>query len=136
MVSELRSRKEYIMKTPFSNLLQAPITDLRRVTMHWVTKPEEFPSSTAYLVHKDHVDRFVQACIKLHGDEGRNPHNGEITTKAEKIVVSSPDVGCYWWATPDLKKNEDYEKGAGIIDFWADKKVVWEQKKAPVVATS
>ena len=117
----------------FRQLINSPIADLRKVTITWVASPDKLPTFTDHFVHKDHVDRFVKACIRLHVDPGINPHNGNKTDRAANIAVSSPDIDCYWWSTPDLQNNEDYENGAGVIDF-SKSTVVWEREKEELEA--
>ena len=107
--------------------LNFPVSDLRIVTINFLSGLGGQAEPATHIVHKDDVDRFVQACIKLHGDPGINPHNKQTTAPAESIDVSEPrGIGYHWWATPDLMKNEDYEEGAGVIDIKS--KTVWKRK--------
>jgi hypothetical protein len=97
------------------DLRTMPFGDLRQVTLEFVDD-----SSRDYMVHKSQVDRFVEASKKLHYEDG----NGAPKIKRIFVGEPDPDGGPYWWSTPNLKKNGDYEHGAVIYDFKAGV-VVW-----------
>lgn len=112
-----------------SRLLNSRIANLRKVTIYWEPMGKE-STPAVFFVHKKHVDRFVKAAIRLHVDPGINPHSGGTTVRVVRIKVASPDPGFYWWATPDLMNNHDYEKGAAIFDFFTSTSTtVWEAVK-------
>ena len=113
-------------------ITECPITDLREVRIYWIGDRGDYRS---HFVHKDHVDRMVLACVKLHGYPAVNPHNNTPTSLAARITVGAPAIkGPYWWSTPNLMKNDDHENGAPIIDFgWPYPEVIWERSKAQAV---
>lgn len=78
------------------------------------------------IVHLEHVERMIQAVKDLHYQPGVNPHNGASAAKAVAIYVGKPNLdGPYWWTTPGLKDNYDFDHGAMTIDW--DHELVWER---------
>jgi hypothetical protein len=65
-------------------------------------------------MHKDHVDRFVEASVKLHHTPGINPANKEPTSRIWRITSAPLHASSYWWTTPSLEGNDNPE-GAGIV---------------------
>lgn len=113
------------------------LDDIRQVTLCFVGG-----SANTYLVHKDHVDRFVVASKRLHFKPGKNPHNGEGASKIYQITVAALEPGGpFWWSTPDLQNNGD-PAGAQIIDarsteiVWTDSATVnkWRAEEAEAEA--
>lgn len=101
-------------------LQQVPIADLRLIILTYEDGLEE-----DRFVHKNSVDKFVEASMELHYQPGINPHNGGRAGKITRISVAKPDIsGPYWWSTPGLQQNYDPE-GVPIID-WYDSDVIWE----------
>ena len=94
-------------------MMMSPLSDFRQVAIRFVTG-----SCATHIVHKNHLESMVAACIELHGSPGRNPHTKGTTCQADEISVSFPEMGGpYWWSTSGLMDNYDYEKGAGVVDF-------------------
>ena len=67
-----------------------------------------------YIMHKDHVQRFVEASVKLHHSPGINPANGEQTTPIWRITSAPLHASSYWWSTPSLEGNGGAD-GAAIV---------------------
>ncbi len=85
------------------------ITDYRQVRMDFC-----YGKSNEYIMHKDHVARFVEASVKLHHTPGINPAN-KVTTAPIWRITSAPLYGSsYWWTTPSLEGN-DNPQGAIIV---------------------
>lgn len=85
------------------------ISEFRLVRMDFC-----YGAGNEYIVHKDHVCRFVEASVKLHHTPGINPANKEETSRIWRIT-SAPLHGCsYWWTTPSLEGNDNPD-GATII---------------------
>ena len=98
------------------------IADIRKVTVYY------FDSSDSHLVHKDGVEAFIEAQVKLHFEPGVNPHNQKPTKKIWKITASALTWdGPFWWSTPDLMNNGD-PAGVKILDG-RDERVVWVDRK-------
>lgn len=120
ITSDLNQEKQlgyvFLQTTPFS--------DLRLVILQL-----EDDSRPQYILHKSQVNRFVDASKRLHHDPGVNPHNGAKIKKLVRIIVAEPECnGPYWWTTPNLYKNADFENGAVIFDFGRFS-TVWEPQK-------
>lgn len=82
-----------------------------------------------YVVHKDEVDKIVEAQKRLHYSPGINPHNGNKTAEALSIdVCEFTATGPFWWSTPDLQNNKD---SAGAIVMARDyvRVNVWSKDK-------
>lgn len=88
---------------------QGDISDFRFVRMEFCASP-----AAEYIMHKDHVPRFVEASVKLHHNPGVNPGNGQKTAPIWRITSAPLHVGTYWWTTPNLQGNDDPE-GAAIV---------------------
>jgi hypothetical protein len=109
------------------------LANVRIVNVYYIKGSQE-----EYLVHKDEVDRLVEATKKLHHLPGINPHNKGETAKIYRIDVSEPRLfGPYWWSTPNLQANED-PSGARIIQggmrttaFFLDPEPMEETEKYP-----
>jgi hypothetical protein len=85
------------------------ISEFRLVRMDFC-----YGASNEYIMHRDHVPRFVEASVKLHHTPGINPANKEPTSRIWRIT-SAPLRGCsYWWTTPSLEGNDNPE-GATIV---------------------
>lgn len=100
------------------------IADVRQVTIYF------YDGSHQFLIHKDGIEAFVEAQVKLHFEPGVNPHNQNKTKKIWKITSSELSYdGPFWWSTPDLMKNGD-PAGVKILDgrnertVWVDQKTV------------
>lgn len=107
-------------------------TDIRNYRMVWVWFGNKskfkllFHRQDTYIIHKDHVDRFIQATRELHDNPGINPHTNSPTTPVHQIEVAPfLATGPYWWSTPGLQKNDD-PNGAVIIGGEFKKVVVWQ----------
>lgn len=85
------------------------ISDYRMVRMDFCQG-----SSNEYIMHKDHVARFVEASVKLHHTPGVNPVNKEPTSRIWRIESAPLHQCSYWWTTPSLEGNDD-PAGAAII---------------------
>lgn len=79
-----------------------PLRDLRKVILYF-QEQGIIGSPIAHLVHKDYVQDLVEASVKLHYSPGRNPHNGEKTSRLYYIECNQllPDT-VPWWGVPDL----------------------------------
>lgn len=71
-------------------------------------------SGHEYIMHKDHVARFVEASVKLHHTPGINPANKEPTSRIWRIDSAPLHASSYWWTTPSLDGN-DSPDGAAIV---------------------
>lgn len=88
-------------------LLNTRIGDFRIVIISTVGK-ENYMHNAEYVLHKDEVDKFVEAQKRLHHDPGVNPHNGSKTAEVISIdVCEFGATGPFWWSTPDLQNNQD-----------------------------
>jgi len=85
------------------------ISDYRQVRMDFC-----YGSSNEYIMHKDHVARFVEASVKLHHTPGINPANKEPTSPIWRITSAPLHGSSYWWTTPCLEGNDNPE-GALIV---------------------
>ena len=86
------------------------IADFRLVRMDFC-----YGASNEYIMHRDHVARFVEASVKLHHTPGINPGNKEPTARIWQITSAPLHVSSYWWSTPNLRGNDNPE-GAGIVE--------------------
>ena len=103
------------------DLQHAAIADFRRVTLTF--RHENGCSLSSHVVHKDEVDRLIEASKSLHYDPGVNPYNGGKTSQIIMISVAEPYItGPYWWSTPGLGKTKDESSGASLIN-WSDRHV-------------
>jgi hypothetical protein len=82
-----------------------------------------FQNSNSYnkeIIHKDEVDTFCEALLRLHYDPGFNPHSGGKTAEIIAInVLRCEPRGAFWWTSPSL----DGEEGAmtfgnGFVKRW------------------
>jgi hypothetical protein len=71
-------------------------------------------SGHEYIMHKDHVAKFVEASVKLHHTPGINPANKEKTAPIWRITSAPLHASSYWWTTPSLHGNDDPD-GAFIV---------------------
>lgn len=100
-----------------------PTTDPRLSEIRKVELAFHGTSPSSYLVLESEVERFVEACKRLHYKPGVNPHNGAQTAKLWKISVGPLEFnGPYWWTVPSLARNDDPD-GARIIDCYGGKVV-------------
>jgi len=108
--------------------LDAPIKDFRIV--HVKFEGESY-FTTSHVVHKDDLDKFIQATKELHVYKGdRNPITGTIPSKLREIRVNTFDpTGPYWWSTPGLTGNDNPE---GVTIYSTDMchgNIVWESEQ-------
>lgn len=97
-----------------------PMADMRMVMLRF-----DDESTRNELVHVMHVDRFVEATMKLHVEPGVNPHNGKKTKPVVAMTISSPDFdGPYWHTQPSLEADASFYDGAMTIRWSIDK--IWE----------
>lgn len=89
--------------------VKGDITEFRQVRMDFC-----YGASNEYIMHKDHVARFVEASVKLHHTPGINPANKEPTARIWRITSAPLHGHSYWWTTPSLKGNDD-PAGAVIV---------------------
>ena len=85
------------------------IADYREVRMDFC-----YGKSNEYIMHKDHVVRFVEASVKLHHTPGINPANKEQTSPIWRITSAPLHGSSYWWTTPSLEGNNNPD-GALIV---------------------
>jgi len=93
-----------------------------------------------YTISSEDVEKFVEACMRLHNYPGINPHNKQKTARLEKItrkdlltdVKNIPNrpwsSGPYWWSTPNLQKNHD-PSGVKIWRFYGQAKTSYGEEK-------
>jgi hypothetical protein len=86
------------------------IADFRQVRMDFC-----YGASNEYIMHKDHVARFVEASVKLHHTPGINPANKNTTAPIWRITSAPLHGSSYWWTTPSLKGNDD-PAGATVVN--------------------
>lgn len=89
--------------------VKGDIADFREVRMDFC-----YGASNEYIMHKDHVARFVEASVKLHHTPGINPANKEPTAPIWRITSAPLHASSYWWTTPSLEGNDNPE-GALIV---------------------
>jgi hypothetical protein len=89
--------------------LKGDISDFRMVRMDFC-----YGASNEYIMHKNHVARFVEASVKLHHTPGINPANKETTAPIWRISSAPLHGSSYWWTTPSLEGNDD-PSGAAIV---------------------
>jgi hypothetical protein len=96
--------------------------DIRKVEVAF-----EDGAPQTYLIHKDDVETFIEATLKLHCDPGVNPVTKAETTKVWQIRVGKlKREGPYWWTTPAL---DGRVPGAHIFDCYGTE-CVWMSKDA------
>lgn len=95
--------------------------DLARVRTYMVAQDEP---ATDRIMSEREMDKYVQATLQLHYQPGINPHTGAKVEKAAKITVSRLEAkGPFWWTTPGLESNDDYD-GATLFD-WGSEHDIW-----------
>jgi hypothetical protein len=96
--------------------------DIRKVELMW-----EEGTPTSYLIHKDEVETFIDANLKLHYDPGINPATKEKTARVWQIRVGKlKRKGPYWWTSPAL---DGAKPGAHIFDCYGTT-CVWMSDEA------
>lgn len=91
---------EWLYGTP----LAGDIADYRMVRVQFCKGPDQ-----DYVMHKDHVARFVEATVKLHFDPGINPATGARCARIWRVSSAPINGSTYWWCVPNLGKNNDPE---------------------------
>jgi hypothetical protein len=67
----------------------------------WWMDDEDDIEASEYIVHEDHVERFVKATVRLHYAPGINPHAGVRLRVTRKVTVAEFEAqGPFWWTTP------------------------------------
>jgi hypothetical protein len=89
--------------------VRGDIADFRQVRMDFC-----YGASNEYIMHKNHVSRFVEASVKLHHSPGINPANKNPTSRIWRITSAPLHGNSYWWSTPSLNGNDD-PAGAVIL---------------------
>ena len=95
-----------------------------KITFCMITMYFHDDTTSEHIISSDEVERFSEACMRLHSYPGINPHNGGLPKKIKRItrkdLLSQHDDmlpgGPYWWSTPDLKNNHD-PAGAKVWTF-------------------
>ena len=80
-------------------------------------------TTSEHIISSDEVERFSEACMRLHSYPGINPYNGGAAKKVKRItkkdLLSNHDDmlagGPYWWSTPSLKNHDP--AGARVWSF-------------------
>lgn len=105
-----------------------PMADPRLSEIRKVELSFRDSSPSSYLIHVSEVATFVEATKRLHFNPGKNPHNGNETSKVYKITVGKLNFeGPYWWCGPDLGTKPG-ATGARIIDNYAGEIVFIDEK--------
>lgn len=89
--------------------VKGDISDFRFVRMEFCGSQDG-----EYIMHKDHVAKFVEASVRLHHKPGINPANKVKTTPIWRITSAPLHASSYWWTTPSLEGN-DSPDGAFIV---------------------
>jgi len=111
---------------------QTPICDIVQVTLWFRTEAGKMPDTQTHLMHKDYVDEFKKASIKLHYSPGVNPHNGNKTAKIDRIEVRALEPQKpYWWARESLGVGDsDEEQPMTMVNArWLGYKNDWHSQR-------
>jgi hypothetical protein len=93
------------------------MADFRRVSLFF-KGGDTYHEPNHHIVHKDDVERLIEACKELHYEPGINPYNHRRTSQVYCINVGKPIVhGPFWWSTPGLGKKQPESTGVSTIDW-------------------
>lgn len=72
------------------------------------------------IVHRNEVDEFCEALLRLHYEPGVNPHNNGKTAKIIAInVLRCEPRGAFWWTSPSLDGEDGAMMfGASYVKRW------------------
>jgi len=110
---------------------ETQVQDLRQVCLIWEPVDDTYSSPVQHIVHKDDVNKFVQACIELHYNKALDPNTDNDHRPSlicEIVVYKFNPAGPFWWSTPGLGDNDDLN-GAKTLESWYRESIPFKSPK-------